>query len=65
MPTSVMPYRSSKTFPDVISDHAFFVGVGRAAEPEMFKRRFFCEVACATAAFNSSDSSLCVCRRRW
>jgi len=56
IPTSVMPYRSSNTFPEESSVHADFVGVGSAAEPEMLSRRCLGEIACFDALWISDGN---------
>ena len=64
MPTSVMPYRSRRTFPLLRSVHFFLVGVGRAAEPEMLRRRFEGDMPSLAAACFSGERSLNAASKR-
>ncbi len=56
MPTSVIPYRSSRMLPPLSSVHAFFIGVGSADEPDMFNRRFLGANACLVAPCIGGDN---------
>lgn len=64
IPTSVMPYLSSKTFPEERSVQACLVGVGRAAEPEMLSLKVLGEIASFAAACMSKGNEGKVERRR-
>ena len=61
MPTSVMPKRSSRMLPLERSVQACLVGVGRAAEPEMLRRRCLRWIACLVAVWSSGERVGCDC----